>query len=186
MSGARAIEIMVSASQATMSKLRDRKYGRALRRAAIPIGLITIAGLVSIGHAVLGQAYYRLERLRLQQAAWQAARMGAEYLPADRSRAVGGAIASVAREGIQPDEVVFIRILPNGRTLEIELRHEIPWFTSICFFGVPSRRVVVTAAYSARDLEPSPLNLGSIRVLTERQTDPNEPNLIAVSGFSTR
>jgi len=116
------------------------------RLSALSLLVITTWIGAFIVHSVLANMYYRLNYVRLQNAADMAVRAGALYLPADPMTAMRVADAYGKLNGIAPGEIAFIQVAPDRHTLWIRLDYKMPTYVTLFAVGLPSREIAVMAS----------------------------------------
>ena len=101
-------------------------------------------------HSILAKVEYDLYSVTLGMVASMAARTGAEYLPADPTKALQVADAYAKLNGMLAREIIFIRVTPDHRTLRIRLNRKLPTYITLFTVGLPSHEIAVTASAHKR------------------------------------
>jgi hypothetical protein len=110
----------------------------------------TLAVLALVVHSLSANVYYRSNLIRLQTAADIAVDAGARYLPGHPQSAVEVANTYGKANGVETAEIELIQVSPDGSTLRMRLRREIPLYIEAFAIELPGNPIRVTASAHAR------------------------------------
>jgi hypothetical protein len=110
----------------------------------------TLAVLALVVHSLSANVYYRSNLIRLQAAANIAVNAGARYLPGHPQSAVQVANTYAKANGVEAAEIELVEVSPDGATLRIRLRRDIPLYIEAFAIELPGNPIRVTASAHAR------------------------------------
>jgi len=151
-----------------MAERQFRRLSFRCRVAVIISGVLILSAELIMHRSLANEYYYlKLETLRLTAAT--AARVGAQYLPADPHAALREADKYAEGHGIAPAEIIFTQLSAHNTVLTIRLDRKIPiYVTVLAVGGLPSRDIDVTASARRQAAGPD-VSTRILDVLTNRR-----------------